>query len=60
MNILLEGMATPGMGFCSISQHILDNPDQLVCEYNPEMARQLLADAAYEREEKSKLCLPPQ
>ena len=59
VNVLLEGNAVPGKGFIAPANTFWHNPDQMVRDYDPELARQLLAEAGYEWDEDGNLCFPP-
>ncbi len=58
VNVLLEGNAVPGKGFIAPANTFWHNADQMVRDYDPDLARQLLAETGYEWDEDGNLCFP--
>lgn len=58
VNTLLDGYAVPGAGFIAPANQAWHDPDVVPYEYNPDLARQILADAGYQWDDQGRLYYP--
>lgn len=58
INVMLNGMGTPGKGFIAPANAFWHDPNQKTRSYDPAKARELLAAAGYEWDDQGRMYMP--